>query len=117
MRGNCDTEVDQMVLDFPIMAEYCIVYFLGRMIFASHGHHFDPYHLPNLKQGDILLGGHTHVPAFCEKEGIIYINPGSVSIPKENSCHSYMIMEDRLLWKNLDGEIYREERLPPMKYL
>lgn len=109
VRGNCDTEVDQMVLEFPVMAEYCIIPIGKRILFATHGHHFNRKNLPMLKSGDILLNGHFHVPA-CEIEGeIIYMNPGSVSIPKENSEHSYMIMEeDKFTWKNLDGEIYRE---------
>ena len=95
VRGNCDTEVDQMVLEFPIMAEYAFLELGGTTIFATHGHVFNPHKPPMLKQGDILLNGHTHVPA-CEEiygeegETFWYMNPGSVSIPKENSAHSYM---------------------------
>ena len=63
VRGNCDTEVDQMVLDFPIMAEYCLLELNGQTIFATHGHHFNPQNPPMLKDGDILLNGHTHIPA------------------------------------------------------
>lgn len=111
VRGNCDAEVDQMVLEFPVLAEYFIAYFMDRMIFASHGHHFHPGNLPNIKPGDILLFGHTHIPDFGEKEGVIYVNPGSVSIPKEGSSHSYMVMEDSLIWKDLEGHIFREEYL------
>lgn len=108
VRGNCDTEVDQMVLAFPIMAEYCILYESGRMIFATHGHQFHMKNPPMLKQGDILLHGHTHVPALEEFDGKYYLNPGSVSIPKENSKHSYIILEDgQYIWKTLDGEEYR----------
>lgn len=109
VRGNCDTEVDQMVLEFPIMAEYCIIPLGKRVIFATHGHVFHTKNLPMLKSGDVLLNGHFHVPA-CEKVGdIIYMNPGSVSIPKEKSAHSYMIMEeDTFVWKDLDGEVYRK---------
>ncbi len=112
VRGNCDTEVDQMVLEFPIMAEYCILPIGKRLLFATHGHHFNRKNLPMLKPGDILLNGHFHVPA-CEKEGkIIYMNPGSVSIPKENSEHSYMIMEEEhFQWKNLEGETYLDVTL------
>ena len=64
VRGNCDTEVDQMVLEFPIMADYCILYVGGRMIFATHGHQYNMANPPMLKQGDILLHGHTHVPVM-----------------------------------------------------
>ncbi|MFU0828481.1 MAG: Phosphoesterase [Lachnoclostridium sp.] len=111
VRGNCDTEVDQMVLEFPIMAEYCILYLNNRMIFATHGHKFNPSDRPMLKAGDILLNGHTHVPA-CERiEDFIYMNPGSVSIPKENSAHSYMTWDKEINWKDLEGSIYRTEIL------
>ena len=107
VRGNCEAEVDQMVLEFPIMAEYCILYLNQRMIFATHGHVFHEKNLPMLKKGDILLHGHTHVPVCREHEDYIYMNPGSVSIPKENSAHSYMTYEDGLFqWKDLDGNVY-----------
>lgn len=116
VRGNCDTEVDQMVLDFPILADYCIMPIGKKMLFATHGHVFNRNNLPMLKSGDILLNGHFHVPA-CEKEGdIIYMNPGSVSIPKENSEHSYMIMEDETFtWKNLEGKSYRQVAISDLK--
>jgi uncharacterized protein len=108
VRGNCDTEVDQMVLEFPIMADYCIIMAGERIVYATHGHKFNENNLPPLQQGDILLHGHTHIPV-CEKhEHYIYMNPGSVAIPKENSCHSYMIMEEgSFVWKALkDGTEY-----------
>lgn len=108
VRGNCDTEVDQMVLEFPIMAEYCILYEEGRMIFATHGHHFHMENPPMLKAGDILLHGHTHVPAMEAFDGKYYINPGSVSIPKEGSAPGYMMLEDgRFTWKTIEGKEYR----------
>ncbi|MBE6841672.1 MAG: phosphodiesterase [Oscillospiraceae bacterium] len=110
VRGNCDTEVDQMVLDFPVLAEYCILWLDNRTIFATHGHKFNEQTLPPLCKGDILLNGHTHIPAYRETNGIIYINPGSVSIPKENSKHQYMILENnKFTWKELNGSILREE--------
>lgn len=114
VRGNCDTEVDQMVLEFPIMAEYCILDWQGRMVFATHGHHFNESQLPMLKKGDILLHGHTHIPVCREQETYTYLNPGSVSIPKEGSCHSYIVAEDGLLcWKDLKdtGHTYMEFQL------
>lgn len=107
VRGNCDTEVDQMVLKFPVLAEYCILYLQNRMIFATHGHKFNPEILPPISKGDILLNGHTHIPKFTDNGEFIYINPGSVSIPKENSEHSYIMLEDnQFTFKNLDGEVY-----------
>lgn len=113
VRGNCDTEVDQMVLDFPILAEYGVIPVSDesgtlRMIYATHGHSYNPEHPPALAPGDILLNGHTHIPVCAEKERFIYMNPGSVSIPKDDSEHSYMILQDyHFVWKNLAGETYR----------
>jgi putative phosphoesterase len=112
VRGNCDTEVDQMVLNFPVLADYAILVAGERMIYATHGHVYNEQKLPPLVKGDILLHGHTHVPKCVEHEEYLYINPGSVSIPKENSPHSYLILEEgKLIWKNLDGEAYMEYSL------
>jgi len=107
VRGNCDTEVDQMVLEFPIMADYCILVMNNSTIYATHGHVFGEDNPPLLHKGDILLCGHTHVPKCVEHENFIYMNPGSVSIPKENSRHGYMIIEDNTFtWKDFDGKEY-----------
>lgn len=107
VRGNCDTEVDQMVLNFPIMAEYCILYLNNHMIFATHGHKFNEENTPILKKGDILINGHTHIPKHTKHENFIYLNPGSVSIPKAGSLNGYMIYENNeFLWKDLDGNSY-----------
>lgn len=104
VRGNCDSEVDQMVLKFNIMAEYAIIYDGERMIFATHGHKFNKDNLPSLKKGDILLHGHTHIPVNESVDGITIMNPGSVSIPKENSWHGYMIIENgTYTWYDFDG--------------
>lgn len=102
VRGNCDTEVDQMVLDFPILAEYCLLELDGRTIFATHGHNFNPDNLPMLKEGDILLNGHTHIPANQNMGTYTYMNPGSISIPKEGSAHGYMIYDGEFRWRSLD---------------
>lgn len=108
VRGNCDTEVDQMVLEFDIMAEYAVIVENKNFVFATHGHHYSSEHLPMLHKGDILLHGHTHVPACEVHENYIYCNPGSISIPKAGSAHSYMTLEGgEFLWKTLDGEIYK----------
>lgn len=83
VRGNCDTEVDQMVLTFPILADYSVFLAADRLVYATHGHVFNTSHLPPLCPGDILLHGHTHIPAWEPfGEGNLYLNPGSVSIPK-----------------------------------
>lgn len=94
VRGNCDTEVDQMVLEFPIMAEYAMIFTDNTTIFATHGHKFNCDDLPPLGRGDILLHGHTHVPVIKDYGNFTYVNPGSVSIPKEGSAHSYLIFEN-----------------------
>ena len=140
VRGNCDTEVDQMVLEFPILAESCILWLGSRMVYATHGHHFNTSCLPPLQPGDILLHGHTHVPAWegfsiseegsgpvtpssevptafgvltaegsCNPPACLYLNPGSVSIPKENSPRGYLILTEKAAeWKTLEGESYHK---------
>ena len=104
VRGNCDTEVDQMVLNFPVLADYAVIYDGDTTIYATHGHNYNEGKLPPLSDGDILLHGHTHVPVCTEHENYVYINPGSVSIPKENSHHGYMIYENgTFTWYDLEG--------------
>lgn len=109
VRGNCDTEVDQMVLDFPVLADYCVLPLGERILYASHGHIYNPNNLPPINKGDILINGHTHIPVCEEKDGFVFMNCGSVSIPKENSPHSYVTLENGVFnWKNLEsGEIYK----------
>jgi putative phosphoesterase len=96
VRGNCDTEVDQMVLEFPILAGYAYFELYGLVIFATHGHHHNTATPPPLREGEILLHGHTHV-LKCEPfgNGNYYLNPGSASLPKENNPKTYMIYENR----------------------
>ena len=110
VRGNCDTEVDQMVLDFPVLADYAVLFSGERMIYATHGHVYNEGKLPPLQKGDVLLHGHTHVPKCVDHGDYLYLNPGSVSIPKEQSPHSYMLLENGSLeWKSLDdGGVYME---------
>ena len=109
VRGNCEAEVDQAVLSFPVLAESCILWLGGRMIFATHGHRYDKDNPPPLSAGDILLYGHTHIPLCEEAGGLLCLNPGSVSIPKEGSPHSYMTLEDgRFEWKDTEGVVYKE---------
>lgn len=104
VRGNCDTEVDQMVLDFPMLADYAIVSEGAIVMYATHGHKWNPDNPMPMCEGSILLNGHTHVPKCMEYAGYVYMNPGSVSIPKESSWHGYMTLENGVfLWKDLDG--------------
>lgn len=104
VRGNCDTEVDQMMLKFPILSDSAILCWEGMTIYAAHGHH----DFPPLQPGEVVMSGHTHIPIDYIKDGVRYLNPGSVSIPKENSWHGYMVLEDGIFtWKNLAGEIQK----------
>jgi len=109
VRGNCEAEVDQMVLDFPVMAEMGVLFIGGRALYFTHGHIRNSDNPPPLREGDILLCGHTHVPTLKVLPQFIYMNPGSVSIPKEDSPRGYMTLEGSLFrWKTLDGEVYME---------
>ena len=105
VRGNCDAEVDQMVLEFPVLADYAVLPVGQRLIYATHGHIYHVKNLPPLAPGDVLLHGHTHVPAWTEfGQGNLYLNPGSVSVPKEDSPHSYMTLEGNTMqWKELES--------------
>lgn len=94
VRGNCDAEVDQMVLEFPVLAEYAVLFVDGLTVYAVHGH--KNMDLPAQK-GDLVLSGHTHIPVAEERNGIFFGNPGSVSIPKAGSAHGYMILEHHTL--------------------
>ncbi len=104
VRGNCDSEVDQMVLEFPILADYAVAPCKDRTLFFTHGHLFNAEQPPLLKSGDILFNGHFHTPANIAMEnGAIYANCGSVALPKPNTPHSYILLdEDTLYWKDLE---------------
>lgn len=109
VKGNCDSQVDTLVLEFPVMNDFAVLYAAGRCLIATHGHETPAI----LKKGDVLLNGHFHVPAFEERENCTYVNCGSVSIPKENSPHSYMVLEENVfIWKDLEtGDIFKREKL------
>lgn len=108
VRGNCDAEVDQMVLEFPIMADYCIILEGNRTIYASHGHIFNKDNLPPLKEGDIFIHGHTHVWKAKKREHYVLLNPGSVSLPKEGNIQTYGILKDGLFTvRGFGGEIVK----------
>lgn len=109
VRGNCDAEVDQMVLEFPIMADYGVLIAEGRIFYLSHGHIYQEGNLPPLQKGDVFVYGHTHVLRAEKKDGQVYLNPGSVSIPKEGNIPSYGILEnDKFTIKGFDGTIIKE---------
>ena len=94
VRGNCEAEVDQMVLEFPVLADYALIEADGVRMFVTHGHKYNLDALPPLKNGDVLLHGHTHVSAAIRfGNDNLYINPGSASMPKENTPKGYIIFE------------------------
>ena len=112
VRGNCDAEVDQMVLNFPILADYSFLFVDGLTICATHGHTYGPDNPPPLRKGDFLLCGHTHLPVCRDCGGFTYLNPGSLSLPKSDTPHSYMTLENGVFtWKELGGEAYHTESL------
>ena len=93
VRGNCDAEVDQMMLDFPCMADYALVADGDRKLFCTHGHVFSPEEPPRLAEGTLFLSGHTHVKVDEVRDGIRFVNPGSVSLPKDGT-HSFAVYRD-----------------------
>ncbi|MCI8662952.1 MAG: phosphodiesterase [Hungatella sp.] len=96
VRGNCDSEVDQMVLEFPMMADYALLVLNGRTFYATHGHIYNKEVLPPMQPGDVLIHGHIHLPV-AEPMGDGYLlNPGSVSLPKGGSPNSYGILDEHV---------------------
>jgi len=112
VRGNCDSEVDEMVLEFPMMSTYSTVLHNGRRLFLTHGHIYHENNLPNLREGDALIYGHTHIPKLDKKGNVYIINPGSITFPKENNPNSYGILENNTFKiKDLNGNIFKEIEL------
>ena len=108
VRGNCEAEVDQMVLEFPVMADYCILAIDGKTFYATHGHVYNQNNLPPLCEGDILIHGHTHVLKAEQMDGYILLNPGSVSIPKEGNPPTYAVLEDGVFSiRDFDGNVVK----------
>ena len=108
VRGNCDSEVDQMVLEFPMQADYALLDWEGLTLYATHGHLWNEDNPPPMAAGTVLLNGHFHLPAARSRDGWHYINPGSTSIPKDGSTGSYLILENRVFtWKDMDGTPYQ----------
>lgn len=109
VRGNCDSEVDQMVLDFNVSSDYAEIWDGATKITISHGHRA----VPPLGKGDVYITGHTHVPLNCVEEGgYLHLNPGSVALPKENSAHGYILYEKGTFeFKDMNGKIYDARKL------
>ncbi|MGI6068942.1 MAG: phosphodiesterase [Blautia sp.] len=109
VRGNCDAEVDQMVLEFPVLADYAFLETGGHTFYLSHGHVYHEDNLPPMKKGDIFVHGHTHLLRAEKKGEHLILNPGSVSIPKGGNPHTYAMLEQgRFIIKELDGTVVKE---------
>ena len=112
IRGNCDSEVDQMLVEYPMMSDYSIILYNNRRLFLTHGHIYNEDNLPNLSENDVLIHGHTHVPVAKKHNKIYVLNPGSVTLPKENNPNSYAILENDLFQiKSLQGNVIKEIKL------
>lgn len=112
VKGNCDADIDQMLLNFPV-AENSVLFVDGRTIFASHGHVYNMQNPPALAKGDVLINGHFHVPtAETFGNDNLYVNCGSVSIPKQNSPHCYLVLHDgAFTWKDLQGTTFKTHKM------
>ncbi|MDR1178861.1 MAG: phosphodiesterase [Spirochaetales bacterium] len=119
VRGNCDSEVDQMLLDFPMMADYAVIFIENRRCFLTHGHIYSPKAIatgngpaPRLPAGSLFISGHTHIGVLEYQEGILFLNPGSPAMPKEGSKTAYALLcGNRAVLKTLEGETVRELEL------
>ena len=102
VRGNCDSEVDQMILPFPMLADYPLLSLEGVELFATHGHLYGPDAPPPIRSGSFLLCGHTHLPVRRAIEGFTYLNPGSLALPKEGTPHSCLVLENGIFtWRDV----------------
>ena len=108
VRGNCDDEADQALLEFPILAELVPLAVNSLRLYATHGHVWNETFPPAMEKGSILLTGHFHIPACVPHEDFLYLNPGSVAVPRCGSPRSYMVLRERTFtWKELDGTAYQ----------
>ena len=109
VRGNCDSEVDEMVLNFPIMSTYSTILYNSKRLFLTHGHIYNENNMPKLSNGDVFIYGHTHIPKAEEINNIYVVNPGSITLPKENSSHTYGVLEREFFKiKDLEGNTYKQ---------
>ena len=110
IRGNCDSDVDQMVLSFPMLSDHGSILINNKRIFLSHGHVYNSENLAPLNRGDIFVTAHTHIPEILEKDGVIVFNPGSISLPKGGSVNSYGVMDEEVfVVKDLNGNVIKEK--------
>ena len=107
VRGNCEAEVDQMVLDFNVTTEHRTLDLVGKKLMMTHGHHINIDAPPAQADIEFVIYGHTHIPLKAQKDGVWYLNPGSVTIPKNGSDHAYMTLDENgFVWKTIDGKEY-----------
>ncbi|OXX19429.1 YfcE family phosphodiesterase [Vibrio sp. V05_P4A8T149] len=113
VRGNCDSEVDQMLLDFPMMMDFCwVVLESGTRFFLTHGHQYNAQNRPPLKKGDVLIHGHSHIPMAQGQGDVIIVNPGSATFPRNEFPPSYAIYTDGLFQvMGLEGQRLAQYRL------
>lgn len=112
VRGNCDTEVDQMVLEFPVLADYALLALNGLTFYATHGHVYNENALPPMQEGDILVHGHTHLLRADRVNGHWILNPGSVSIPKGGNPATYAILDDTVFTiYDFEKHVVKQENL------
>lgn len=113
VRGNCDSEVDQMLLSFPMMMDYSWVLLeSGQRLFLTHGHLYNGANIPALKAGDVLVHGHTHIAMAHKQQDIVVFNPGSVTFPRENQPASYGLYHaGQLSVMSLQGELLHTCRI------
>lgn len=109
VRGNCDAEVDQMVLEFPIMADYAYLMIDDRRIYAAHGHKYSDENKPCLLTGEVYIQGHTHIYKAEKVQGNFYLNPGSVALAKNGNPNTYAVLEkDTFSIKDMEGNLVKE---------
>ena len=109
VRGNCDAEVDQMVLEFPILADYALLELNGKTIYATHGHVYNTEAMPPMQPGDTLIHGHTHLPVAEALGDKFWLNPGSTSLPKGGYPNSYGMLDgDVFTIYDFDGNVVKE---------
>lgn len=108
VRGNCDSEVDEMVLSFHILDTSATIDTPFCSLFLTHGHVYNSDNIPSLKKNTVFLSGHTHIPHNFYKNDILFLNPGSVSLPKENSVRGYIVFENGMFaFKDLDKNVQK----------
>ncbi len=103
VRGNCDAEVDQMVLDFDCSKDYRVVLNGEDLIFLTHGHIFNPQVLPGMQDYHIFMYGHTHIYELRKHNDIIILNPGSITLPKGGNPPTFAVCDgDNISIRSLD---------------